>query len=67
MSGIASGVQSLNSDDRQPCAQCKAPMVEVVRIAPVLHEPGLIAYECPQCGHVCSIIQAPAHSTTNKH
>jgi hypothetical protein len=27
------------------CPRCKAPMSEVVRIAPVADEPGLIAYE----------------------
>ena len=34
------------------CPRCKATqMVEVTSIAPLLHEPGLIAYECPSCGH----------------
>ena len=33
------------------CPRCKATqMVEVTSIAPLLHEPGLIAYECPSCG-----------------
>jgi hypothetical protein len=31
-------------------------MKRVVTIAPVLHEPGLIAYECPGCGYVTSIL-----------
>jgi len=31
-------------------------MAEVVTIAPVLDEPGLIAYECPQCGYVTSVL-----------
>jgi hypothetical protein len=29
-------------------------MQEVVRIAPVQGDPGLIAYECPSCGYVTS-------------
>jgi hypothetical protein len=29
-------------------------MQEVVRIAPVQTDPGLIAYECPSCGYVTS-------------
>ena len=40
-----------------PCPRCKAPqMAEVVSIAPQLHEPGLIAYECPRCGYVSSVL-----------
>jgi hypothetical protein len=31
-------------------------MVEVVTIAPVLHETGLIAYECPHCGYLTSVL-----------
>ena len=31
-------------------------MIEVVTIAPVVHESGLIAYECPQCGYVTSVL-----------
>jgi len=31
-------------------------MAEVVSIAPQLHEPGLIAYECPRCGYVSSVL-----------
>ena len=29
-------------------------MEEVVRIAPLQNDPGLIAYECPSCGYVTS-------------
>jgi hypothetical protein len=32
-------------------------MVELFSIVPVLHDPGLIAYECPRCGHVDSQVQ----------
>jgi hypothetical protein len=43
------------------CPRCKAAqMAEVTAIAPLLHEPGLIAYECPRCGHLRSIVQPPA-------
>jgi hypothetical protein len=31
-------------------------MKEIVRIAPVQSEPGLIAYECPACGYVTSVL-----------
>lgn len=31
-------------------------MNEVVAIAPVLHETGLIAYECPHCEHLTSVL-----------
>jgi hypothetical protein len=34
-------------------------MTEVTTVAPLLHEPGLIAYECRSCGHVSSVVQQP--------
>ena len=34
-------------------------MDEVVRIAPVVGEPGLIAYECPNCVYVTSVLVQP--------
>jgi hypothetical protein len=33
-------------------------MKDVVRIAPVQSDPGLIAYECPSCGYVTSVLIA---------
>ena len=41
------------------CPRCKAPMKDVVWIAPVQNDPGLIAYECPSCGYVTSVLIAP--------
>ena len=41
------------------CPRCKAPMEEVVRIAPVQNEPGLIAYECSSCRYVTSVLTPP--------
>ena len=38
------------------CPWCNTPMNAVTSIAPLLHEPGLIAYECPQCGYVTSVL-----------
>jgi hypothetical protein len=34
-------------------------MNDVVRIEPTLHEPGLIAYECPSCVYVTSVLLEP--------
>lgn len=34
-------------------------MDEVVSIAPLAGEPGLIAYECPSCGYVTSVLFHP--------
>jgi hypothetical protein len=34
-------------------------MQEVVTITPVVHEKGLIAYECPNCRHVISVLLQP--------
>jgi hypothetical protein len=43
-----------------PCLRCGIIMDEVVRIAPVAGEPGLIAFECPNCTYVTSVLQQPA-------
>jgi hypothetical protein len=32
--------------------RCEAQMDEILRIAPLAKEPGLVAYECPKCGYV---------------
>lgn len=37
-------------------------MKDVVTIAPLADEPGLIAYECPNCGHLTSVLIPAAHS-----
>jgi hypothetical protein len=35
-------------------------MKDVVTIAPVVNEAGLVAYECPKCGHVTSVLVPPS-------
>jgi predicted RNA-binding Zn-ribbon protein involved in translation (DUF1610 family) len=48
------------SQDAVPsCAKCGTTMKDVVTIAPVAHENGLVAYECPKCGHVTSVLVPP--------
>jgi hypothetical protein len=37
-------------------------MKDVVTIAPLAGEPGLVGYECPNCGHVTSVIVQALHS-----
>jgi len=34
-------------------------MDELLRIAPTNRDQGLIAYECPSCGYVTSVLVAP--------
>jgi hypothetical protein len=41
-------------------------MEEVVRIAPVGNEPGLIGYECLSCGYVTSVLTQPNHPEGGK-
>jgi hypothetical protein len=38
------------------CPRCKAPMKEVVWITPIQNDPGLIAYECPTCDYLTSVL-----------
>jgi DNA-directed RNA polymerase subunit RPC12/RpoP len=42
-----------------PCSRCGAAMKDVVTIAPLAGDPGLIAYECPDCGHLTSVLVPP--------
>jgi hypothetical protein len=35
-------------------------MKDVVTIAPLAGDPGLVAYECPDCGHLTSVLVPPA-------
>jgi hypothetical protein len=47
------------------CPRCGTAMNDVVRIEPTLHEPGLIAYECPRCVYVTSVLLEPTTSKGN--
>ena len=38
------------------CPRCGTTMKDVVTIAPVADLPGLIAYECPDCIYVMSVL-----------
>ena len=44
----------------KPCPRCEASLQEVLWIAPVHDDPGLVAYECPSCGYVTSDLTASA-------
>jgi hypothetical protein len=48
-----------NKTRRMACPRFKATMEEVVRIAPLVNESGLIAYECPVCRYVTSVLWQP--------
>jgi hypothetical protein len=47
------------------CPRCQTSMQEIMRIAPLRNEPGLIAYECPACEKLTSEIW-PAARTTDR-
>ena len=51
-----------NRVDAPTCPRCRAAqMKEIVAIAPVADDPrGLIAYECPNCSYVTSVVY-PSH------
>jgi predicted RNA-binding Zn-ribbon protein involved in translation (DUF1610 family) len=42
-------------------------MKDIVTIAPLGDEPGLVAYECPKCGHVTSVLQHPRQPSNSAH
>jgi C4-type Zn-finger protein len=41
------------------CPRCGTTMDEAVKIAPTFGEPGLVAYECPNCAYVTSELVRP--------
>ena len=45
------------SSDHRPCPRCDAEMREILRIAPTMHEKGLVAYECGLCGYITSELE----------
>ena len=57
--GIVSNLSRSKRGGGLACSRCGAAMDEVVRIAPLPGEPGLIAYECPGCGYVTSVLSHP--------
>jgi transposase-like protein len=50
------------------CPRCRARMPEVVTIAPMGRQPGLVAYECPKCAYVTSVLalSASSHPTVRR-
>lgn len=58
--GIVSNLSRSERGGGLACSRCGNAMDEVVRIAPLPpKEPGLIAYECPGCGYVTSVLSHP--------
>jgi len=53
------GVSDLPKREGFACPRCKVLMDEMVRIAPLANEPGLIGYECPACRYVTSVVLQP--------
>ena len=54
----------LKRPDTVQCPRCQAMMDEVVRIAPLQDDPGLIGYECPSCKYVTSFFWQPNDSSS---
>jgi hypothetical protein len=52
-------MSELSTKPRMSCPRCRAAMDEVVRIEPTLGEKGLIAFECPKCVYVTSVLLEP--------
>jgi len=57
---VMSAQQRTKRADLPDCPRCKAAaMADILTIAPTPHQPGLIAYECPKCGYVTSVLLQP--------
>ena len=54
-------------DQTPACPRCGTAMEEVVSIAPSFGDPGLIAYECPNCVYVTSELVHPEEHELSEH
>jgi C4-type Zn-finger protein len=57
---MANTARAKRRDQTPACPRCGTAMDEVVSIAPSFGDPGLIAYECPNCVYVTSELVQPA-------
>ena len=46
------------------CPRCGTKMPKVVTIAPMGRQPGLVAYECPKCVYVTSVLVSAEGNST---
>jgi predicted RNA-binding Zn-ribbon protein involved in translation (DUF1610 family) len=46
--------------DFLPCPRCGMQMAKIVTIIPMGRQPGLVAYECPKCAYVTSVLASRA-------
>jgi predicted RNA-binding Zn-ribbon protein involved in translation (DUF1610 family) len=46
--------------DFLPCPHCGMRMAKIVTITPMGRQPGLVAYECPKCAYVTSVLASRA-------
>jgi hypothetical protein len=42
-----------------PCQRCSGTMDEIMQIEALWDAPGLVAFECPDCGYLTSVIIPP--------
>src|SRR4051812_19534453 len=54
-----SGMAESSTQSSMSCPRCQAGMDEIVRIEPTVRDQGLIAYECPKCVYVTSVLLKP--------
>jgi len=57
--GVSDSARTKRVQGAVSCPRCGTTMEEVVSIAPTLGEPGLVAYECPNCVYVTSELVRP--------
>jgi predicted RNA-binding Zn-ribbon protein involved in translation (DUF1610 family) len=51
--------RSTRSQKHFPCPRCATGMEDILTIPPAAGEMGLMAYECPKCGYVTSVLLQP--------
>jgi len=56
---LMSGEEKTQSGTQPSCTRCGTKTQEILTIDPVSGDPGLVAYECPKCGQVMSVLIPP--------
>jgi hypothetical protein len=66
MSGADRASRRSASRRSMSCPRCRGSMDEVLSIAPNASNPGVVAYECPHCRYVTSVLLQPSERTSDR-
>ena len=54
-----------NARQLQSCRKCETAMVPIADVPPFGREPGLVAYECPHCRRIKTVLMSAQPATAS--